>query len=320
MSDTNTKDTIDAIRKNPVVAALEKRLTVDANEELVNLYNQAAKPSYTLTETCEADVGGIKKSITTTRIKDDEQNRAWQSDFFTTTRFTASCFLNPFASKKDDADAAENKSENADDKVTKPNSLSFLLNPFVSKKDDADTAENKSESNDDEVMKPKPLTLAFESFHEFTDDVKALFFKPTILTLLGAWHAARFAFKMVEIIVHLMVAGLDWLNLEVKKNQCDPTKPDHQAVSASIDKARESLSQDLKNAGEAALDLVESAIKMMVYPFLVGYELPAQIVSIAARSIFSYQNISKADVAEVVTDGVDQVKEAAGHIDGSFNA
>ena len=54
---------------------------------------------------------------------------------------------------------------------------------------------------------------------------------------------------------------------------------------------------------------------MMVYPFVVGYELPAQAVSIAVRSIFSYRNISKADVAEVVTDGVDQAKKVVEQID-----
>lgn len=249
---SDIQETVDAIRQNSIVAALEKRLTVDANRELVDLYNQAAKPSY---------------------ITNNDLDRAWQSDFFTTTRVTASCFLNPFAS-------------DTPSKSTLASSATVLQ---------------------DVEIQPKPLALAFASFNEFTDDVKALFLKPAILTLSGAWHAVLFACKMVEIVAHLAVAALHWINLEVIKNQLDSNA--NCIPSGSINKASEQLYEDLKNAGEAALDLVASAIKMVVYPFVAGYEIPAQIVSMTARSIFSYRNISKDDVAEVLHDGAGQAKK-----------
>lgn len=245
---SDIKETVDAIRENSFVAALEKRLTVDANDELVNIYNQVAKPSYL----------------------DNEPNRAWQSDFFTTTRFTASCFYN-----------------------------------FFQADDTASTLEV-----DNGVIKPKPLTLAFASFNEFTDDVKAMFLKPAIWTFSGLHHAARFTFKFFEVIAHLVVATLDWINLKVKKNQHGSNIFDRSGAKA-IEKAEETLSQDLKHAGEAALDLAESGIKMLVYPLIAGYELPAQLLSMIARSMCSYRGVSNDDVLDVVHDGVDHVKDAA---------
>jgi hypothetical protein len=275
---SDTKEIIDAIRKNSVFAELEKRFTVDANEELVNNYNSYAKPSYTHTEKQDQIINGKTKAVSVVSINEDDKNRAWQSDFLTPTRVTASCFLNPFAS----TDESDSKSESG----------STII-----------------DNTDDEVVTPKPLALAFASFNEFTDDVKALILKPTVLTLTGLWHAARFAFKLFELLAHLVVTALDWINLEIQKK-----KPVTDENTAVVQSSTHHLEQDLKNVGDAAFDLVESALKMLVYPFVAGYELPAQGLSIIARSIFSYRGTSRDDVAQVIHHGVDQVKEVAEHI------
>jgi len=235
------KETFDAIRAYPVVAQFEERLTVHANDELSYFYNITAKPSY---------------------ITEYDPSRAWQSDFFSTRRATASCFYNFFASNDDDNNTGN-----------------------------------------------MPLTLDFASFDEFTDDLKALILKPAIWTFFGLYHAARFTLKILEVIAHLVVAALDWIHLKVQQNQDDSKSVFkvfvHDSETAkSIRHAEETLSQDLKNARQAALDLAESGIKMMAYPFMAGYELPAQLVSIIVRSLCSYNGASNDDVAKAVQDGL----------------
>jgi hypothetical protein len=249
------KKTFDAIREYPVVAELEKRLTVKANEELAYQYMTTAKPSYLCTSHNNHNLSKFYLS------------KFWQSDFLSTRRVTASCFYNFFA------------------------------------------------SNDDDDTEDKPLTLAFASFNELTDDLKALILKPAIWTFFGLYHAARFTLKILEVIAHLVVAALDWIHLKVQENQHGINIFDGKGAQ-DIKHAKKTLNQDLNNAYEAGLDLAESGIKMMAYPFMAGYELPAQLVSIIVRSLCSYNGASNADVAQAVNDRVDDAKSfvfAASH-------
>jgi|GEM_PF-1785782 len=128
------------------------------------------------------------------------------------------------------------------------------------------------------------ITEGFKSKNEVKDDLKALIIKPALLTFEAGYHGVMFTLKLIEVCAHLLAALIEFCT-----KKPDDTRSFFQRMNVFADKAPafEVPQQDLKNAGDAALDAAESLIKLIVYPMVATAELYVQSGSFLAKCLFS---------------------------------
>jgi len=120
-----------------------------------------------------------------------------------------------------------------------------------------------------------------ETRTDVMDDLKALIMKPVLLYYQGGLHSFRFVAKACELLTHLLVGLID------EKHQFDHAKT-------------------------AAIDLTESAIKMMTFLAAAKLEALVQVVSFVVRLYLTgYDNV-KESLEQGVSEAVGIVQENLG--------
>lgn len=146
------------------------------------------------------------------------------------------------------------------------------------------------------------ITKGFLSKDEFKDDLKALIIKPALLIFEAGYHTVRFTLKCLEVLAHLVAALVE---LFTKKPDDNRTMLERLNPFGDKAPAFEVPVQDLKNAGDAAVDAVESLVKLVLYPILAHGEFYAQGGSFIAKCLFSLDD-SIGDKLNTVTNSISE--------------
>lgn len=156
------------------------------------------------------------------------------------------------------------------------------------------------------------ITKGFASKAEFKDDLKALIVKPALLAFEAAYAGAKFALKLMELLAHCVVALVELLIQEPK----EPKKGIEGIFEQFpfVGKKTPELKvpeKDLNNAGDVAIDMAESLVKLVVYPWIASAEFYAQSGSFIAKCLFSLDEKMEEKFSELATSAQGYMQDAA---------
>ncbi len=127
------------------------------------------------------------------------------------------------------------------------------------------------------------IMKGFSSIDDVKNDLKALILKPALITYEAAKNMALFTFKLLEVLAHVVTA---MIQLFFKKP--DDNRPFLERMNPFKNAPVFEVPQkDLDLARDAAIDAVESLVKLIVYPYIVSVELGVQCSSFIAKCLFS---------------------------------